>query len=170
MSTTKFNIEKFNGKNDLNIWQLKMKALLIHQVLVEALIGVPATVIEEKKMEIMEKAHNALILSLGDKPLREVTKEKTFATISLKLENLYMTKALANRLYLKQRLYTFKTQTKKSTEEHTDEFNKIIIDIKNIDVNMEDEDKTLLLVCSLPNLYENLSDTLVYGKHSLSLE
>lgn len=57
-----------------------------------------------------------------------------------------MTKSLANKLFLKQRLYIFKMQTGKSIEEHTVEFNKIIIDLENIDVSIKDEDQTLLQV------------------------
>lgn len=37
-----------------------------------------------------------------------------------------MTKSLVNRLYLKQKWYTFKMQSGKSMEDHMNEFNKII--------------------------------------------
>ena len=57
---------------------------------------------------MIEKAHNAIILSLGDKVLRQVSKEKIATGVWGKLEGLYMTKSLANRLYLKQYLYSFK--------------------------------------------------------------
>jgi hypothetical protein len=47
-------------------------------------------------------AHNVLILSpRRDKGLRKISKEKTTATIWLKLVNLYMTKSLANRPHIK---------------------------------------------------------------------
>lgn len=63
-----------------------------------------------------------------------------------------MTKSLANRLYLRQKLYLFKMQIGRSAEEQIDEFNKIIIDIENIDVSIDDQDQALLLVSSLPLL------------------
>lgn len=53
-------------------------------------------------------AHSALILSLGDKTLRKVEKKEIAAVIWLQLENLYLTRSLANRSYMKQSLYTFK--------------------------------------------------------------
>lgn len=31
MATTKFELYKFNGDNDFNMWRIKMKALLVHQ-------------------------------------------------------------------------------------------------------------------------------------------
>ncbi|GJR24349.1 hypothetical protein Tco_0972876 [Tanacetum coccineum] len=54
--------------------------------------------------------------------LREITKETIAAGIWKKLETLYMTKSLANRLYLKKKLYTFQMHPGKSQSEHIDEF------------------------------------------------
>nr|GEX83487.1 retrovirus-related Pol polyprotein from transposon TNT 1-94 [Tanacetum cinerariifolium] len=59
-----------------------------------------------EKATLMKKAYNTLILCLGDRVLREVTKETTAVGIWTKLTSLYMTKSLANRLYLKKKLYT----------------------------------------------------------------
>ena len=70
----------------------------------------------KEKSEMIAKARSAIILCLGDKALREVAREKTAASMWLKLESLYMTKSLANRLCLKQQLYTFKmTESRTAT-------------------------------------------------------
>ena len=108
MGSTKYDIEKFSGKNDFGLWRIKIRAILVQQGLVGALRGesaLSADLSPKQKTKIMEKAHSAIILCLGDRALREVAREKTAAAIWTKLENLYMTKSLANRLYLKQRLY-----------------------------------------------------------------
>jgi len=81
-----------------------------------------------------------------------------------------MTKSLANMLYLKQKLYTLKMTIGKLLEDHLDDFNKIILDLENIEITLEDEDQTLLLLRSLPNEFDNLSNTLIYGRDTLSLE
>ena len=91
----KYDVEKFTGSNDFGLWRMKMKALLVHQGLYEALLG------ERDKKEVLDKAHSAIILNLGDKVLRKVARETTAAGVWLKLEGLYMTKSLVNRLYLK---------------------------------------------------------------------
>jgi len=44
------------------------------------------------------------------------------------------------------------------------EFNKILDDLANIEVTMEDEDKALLLLCSLPKSFEHFKDIILYGK------
>nr|GEX28039.1 retrovirus-related Pol polyprotein from transposon TNT 1-94 [Tanacetum cinerariifolium] len=50
-----------------------------------------------------------------------------------KLETLYMTKSLANKLCLKKKLYTFYMPVGQKNSEHRDEFNKIFLDLANIE-------------------------------------
>lgn len=95
MGSARFDIEIFTGKNDFGLWRLKMRALLVQQGLELALEGeqkLPSTLTDKEKREILDKAHSALILSLGDKVLREVSKEKSASAIWIKLENIYMAK------------------------------------------------------------------------------
>ncbi|GJR06983.1 retrovirus-related pol polyprotein from transposon TNT 1-94 [Tanacetum coccineum] len=122
------------------------------------------------KAELNKKAHSAVILYLGNKVLREVTGEMTTAGVWSKLETLYMTKSLANKLYLKKKLYTFYMPAGRKISNHIDEFNKIILDLANIEVKFEDEDLALLLLTSLPASYEHFVDTLLYGWEALTLE
>jgi len=75
-----------------------------------------------------------------------------------------MTKSLAHGQLLKQQLYSFKMVEYKSISEELAEFNKILDDLANIEVNVGDEDKTLLLICSLPKSFEHFKDTILYGK------
>ncbi|GJT58282.1 retrovirus-related pol polyprotein from transposon TNT 1-94 [Tanacetum coccineum] len=101
----------------------------------------------------------------------EVNKEILLrAGVWLKLETLYMTKSLANKLYLKKKLFTFYMDSGKKLSEHIDEFNKLIGDLANIDVDIDDEDQALMLLTSLPSSYDNFVETLLYGRESLTLE
>lgn len=52
------------------------------------------------------------------------------------LESLYMTKSLANWLFLKQKLYS-----RKSVKTMWMIFNKIILDLEDINIKIEDEIK-----------------------------
>nr|GFD10396.1 retrovirus-related Pol polyprotein from transposon TNT 1-94 [Tanacetum cinerariifolium] len=81
-----------------------------------------------------------------------------------------MTKLLANKFYLKKKLYTLYMSTRRKISEHIDEFNKIILDLANIKVKFEDEDLDILLLTSLPVLYEHFVDTSLYGREALTLE
>ncbi|GJR00341.1 retrovirus-related pol polyprotein from transposon TNT 1-94 [Tanacetum coccineum] len=50
------------------------------------------------------------------------------------------------------------------------EFNNLIGDLANINVDIDDEDQALMLLTSLPSSYDNFVETLLYGRESLTLE
>ncbi|GJZ73096.1 retrovirus-related pol polyprotein from transposon TNT 1-94 [Tanacetum coccineum] len=147
MTGAKFDIEKFDGTKVL-----------------------PADMEAQAQAELNKKAHSVVILCLGNKVLREVIGETTIVGVWSKLETLYMTKSLANKLYLKKKLYTFYMPAGRKISEHIDEFNKIVLDLANIEVKFEDEDLALLLLTSLPASYEHFVDTLLYGREALTLD
>lgn len=93
-----------------------------------------------------------------------MSKEKTALDVWKKLESLYMTKSLANRLYMKQRLYSCKFTDDRGVLDQLDEFNKAVDDLENIGVKLEDEDKAIHLLNALPKSYSNLKDAITYGR------
>jgi len=94
-----------------------------------------------------------------------------------------------NKLYLKKKLFRFDYKKGISMAEHLDDFNKIITDLLNLDVKIDDEDKALddfnkiitdflnldvkiddedkvlLLLNSLPESYEFLITTLTHSPY-----
>ncbi|GJX33500.1 hypothetical protein Tco_0243355 [Tanacetum coccineum] len=140
MTETKFDTEKFDGKNDFALWQVRMKALLEQQGLASSLKELHAATIATYNNFLQKKAYSALILCFGDRVLQEITKETTKARILKKFETLYMTKSLANR------------------------------DLAAINTAISDEDQALLLFTSLPSYYNNFVETLLYGWDTLKLE
>jgi hypothetical protein len=109
----------------------------------------------EEMKEVEKKAHSAILLCLLDGVLKEVANEETVAGLWKKVENLYMKKSLTNRLFRKQWLYTLKMQESMLLCDHLDEFNEILMDLKNIDVQVDDVDQALTLLCSLQDLFDN---------------
>ncbi|MBA0661359.1 hypothetical protein Goklo_005666, partial [Gossypium klotzschianum] len=41
---------------------------------------------------------------------------------------------------------------------------------KNVEVHIDDEDQTMLLLCYLPHSYKSFRETLIYGRDRLSFE
>ena len=80
MAITKYDIEKFIGKNDFELWKMKIEAVLIHQGLEKALLPTQEPTMNasdkqnkefiKKAEEISKKTHSAIILSLSDQVLR----------------------------------------------------------------------------------------------------
>jgi len=83
----------------------------------------------------------------------------------LRLEALYMTKSLANKIYQKERLYMFSMGGGTPIQNHLDDFNSIVIDLESVEVETEDEDKAILLVVSLPPSYRNFKEISLYSNH-----
>lgn len=111
MSGVKTEIEKFNERNNFGLWSLKMEALLTTQSLVEALQGkakLPETMRDAEKDVLMTKARNLILLNLSDEVLIEVGEEKDTAALLAKLQALYVTKGLNNRLYMLKRIFQFR--------------------------------------------------------------
>jgi hypothetical protein len=105
MASNKFEVDKFNGKNNFSLWQRRMKNLLIQQGVHKALLGM------EKKSEKIEndvweemdvKAANAIPFNLSDEVIHNVIDEENAESIWQKLESLYMVKNLTNKLYVKK--------------------------------------------------------------------
>ena len=97
-----------------------MNASLVHQGLDATFSEKVIAKIEERRLaDVTKKTHSAILLSLGDEVLQEEAEEKYAKAVWDKLEDLYLKKTLANRLYLKK---------------HLDDFNKIILELKSIDV------------------------------------
>ncbi|PKI38406.1 hypothetical protein CRG98_041186 [Punica granatum] len=75
MSGSKLEVEKFDGTNEFELWRVKMKMLLIHNELEGAISGInqlTSTLSLAEKKAAMSKALSIIMLSLGDKVLREV--------------------------------------------------------------------------------------------------
>ncbi|KAG8475541.1 hypothetical protein CXB51_032350 [Gossypium anomalum] len=144
MATTRFEIEKFDGETNFNLWQVRMMAILVQSGL--------------KK------------LCLANTVLQEVLMEKTSSSLWKRLETLYATKSLANRLVLKQRLFTFRMNEGELIRDHISQFITLLNDLNNVEVHIDDEDQAMLLLCSLPPLYKSFRETLIYGRDKLSFE
>lgn len=66
------------------------------------------------------------------------------------MKSIYMSKSLTNKLFLKKQLYFLKMVEGLRLSEHLHEFNKIVTQLVSFEVEIEDEDKALLFLFSLP--------------------
>ncbi|MBA0824957.1 hypothetical protein Goarm_021589, partial [Gossypium armourianum] len=97
MAATMFEIEKFDGGTNFNLWQVRMMTILVKTGLKNVVTGKkPENPNEIEWEELDEKALSAIQLYLTNTVFQKV------------LETLYATKSLANCLVLKQRLFTFR--------------------------------------------------------------
>ncbi|KAG6390907.1 hypothetical protein SASPL_148652 [Salvia splendens] len=125
---------------------------------------------DDKWVTLAEKAHSTIMLCLSDDVIIEVANQETAVALWTKLESLYMTKSLTNKLLLKQRLFRLHKQEGKPLRDHLENLNKILLDLRNVEVKVEDEDAALILLVSLLKSYKNFVESFMTGKETLSLE
>ena len=132
-----------------------------------------------KKLEKMEndvweemdaKAASAIRLNLSDEVIHNVIDVEKVESIWKKLESLYMTKNLTNKLYVKKQLYGLQMKENTNLLEHLNKFNMLNTHLLNFGVKIGEEDKAILLLASLPPSYDHLVTTLLYGKETLAFE
>jgi len=96
--------------------------------------------------------------------------EETAIVLWSRLETLYMTKSLPNKLNLKKQLYELRMNKGIAVLEHLNFFKNIISDLLAVDVKIDEEDKALILLSSLSQSYDHIVTTMFYGKKTLILE
>jgi len=80
-----------------------------------------------------------------------------------------LTKSIDNSLYLKRRFYHFQLKKGISIGECMNNYTKLLTDLANVNVVIEKEDKTLVLLSSLLDEdYESFVLSLINGKQILN--
>ena len=103
----------------------------------------PVSMLDENWDEMDLKAASTIHLCLADEVMYNVMDE-VMAT------GIYMIKSLSNKLYLKRQLYCLRMKEGSAVLEHLNFFNRIISELLAIDVKVDEEDKVLILLSSLP--------------------
>jgi len=197
-SNARVEVDRFDGTGDFSLWKVRMlahfgvlglKGILNEEQLLrdppateeEAAVAgrdyhvgiagdfeLPPTV-DPVKFEKSEKAKDLIVLNVGNQVLRKIKNCETVAAMWSTLNKLYMETSLPNRIYLHLKFYTYKMTDSKSIDGNVDDFLKLVTDLNNIGVNVTKEVQAILLLSSLSNMYDQLKETLKYGRDTLSL-
>ena len=156
--SVRFEIEKFNGRNNFEIWKVKMHDLLVQQGVAKALLGKskqPFAMTDDEWSDIDDRALSDIRLCLADDVLFNIMSEKITVGLWKKLEKLYMTKSLTNRIILKRQLYSLRMKEGTTITDHLNTFNTLLVQLDSIEVKFDSEDKAVTLLCSLPESWDH---------------
>ena len=80
---------------------------------------------------------------------------------------------LPNKIFLIKRLFNMKMSEGGSIVDHLNEFNTVANQLSSIGVNFDDEDRALLILCSLPERWNGLvtdASNFVSGSNTLKFD
>jgi len=130
----------------------------------------PSKMEDDEWKDIDFHAKAKIILCLSDEVLYNVMNEKTTTGLWCRVESLYMTKSFSNKLFMKKQLYSLRMKEDMPILQYLNAFNRILSDLLALEVKLEEEDKSVVLLSSLPSSYDHLATTIMYGKETLKLE
>ena len=77
----------------------------------------PASIIEFQRNEMKKMAYSTIFLHFSDSITREYGDSEDLATIWKKLDELFLTKTLPNKIYLLKRIFAFKMDPNKELQD-----------------------------------------------------
>lgn len=119
--------------------------------------------------EIEEWALTTLQVAMGEKVISEISSETTARGIWNKLEELYLTKSLTNRLILLRTFFTYKMKEGTPIKSHLNVLDDLIMKMKSVDLKIDEEQMVMFLLCSLPERYTSFANFLIYGRDTITM-
>ncbi|KAH9706402.1 hypothetical protein KPL70_012195 [Citrus sinensis] len=93
-----------------------------------------------------------------------VKDEECVVTLWRTLEEKYLVKSPENRFHAMSQVYDFRMKLGVTMHDHVSRFEKLLTHLKNLDENIKDEVKAMILLHSLPEEYSHFVTTLIYRK------
>jgi len=128
----------------------------------------PTRVSDEEWKKLCQKAKSTIRLCVSDLVLLNVSGEAMVKALWDKLETLYQSKSLVNKLFLWKKLYNLRMKDGDSVIEHLNAFNNVVIQLASVDIKISDEDKCISLLCSLSYSWDSM--VIAIGSNATTLQ
>jgi hypothetical protein len=117
----------------------------------------PPTRMSKEYWEKLDKrARSTIRLCLEDSVLLNVLGESKAKELWDKLGNLYQSKSMVNKLFLRKKMYHLRMEDGDSMTEHINAFNNLVSQLVYVNITIAKEDKCITFLCSFPESWDNL--------------
>jgi hypothetical protein len=112
---------------------------------------------KDEEWDILDrKALGTIRQSLAVSMDFNISKEKTTKNLMDALDKLYEKTSASNKVFLMKRLFNMKMSEGGSVVDHLNEFNRVTNQLNFVKVDFDDEVRSLLILCSLPERWNDL--------------
>ena len=132
---------------------------------VEGTIKKPSLMTNEEWNKLDRKAIATIRQYLAKNVYFNVSGEKMAEGSWKKFHDLYEKNTASNKVFLMKKLYNLKMKEGASVAEHLNSFNIINNQLASIKIILDDEIRAILLMCSMPNSWENLIVAMITSKN-----
>ncbi|KAH9779099.1 Integrase catalytic domain-containing protein [Citrus sinensis] len=161
----KIDVEKFDGKINFGMWRREVMDALI-QIDLDVVLKNKRHLYDEEIWDRMNEKACGQIRSCLTKEVKYLVKDKECVmTLWRTLKEKYLLKSPENRLHAMSQVYGFRMKHGVSMHDHVSRFKKLLADLKNLDEDIKNEVKAMILLHSLPEEYSHFVTTLIYGKN-----
>ena len=171
VTNTKFDVEQFDGTNNVGMWQCEVLDVLFQQELDVALEESRPEDVDEKDWTRINRLACGMIRLCLSKELKYLFMRETSASKLWKeMEDKFMKKSIENKLYTRTKLYRIQYKPGTTMNDHITRFDSLVTDLLNLDEKVSDVDKALILLASLPDEYEHLIVSMLTGKETITFK
>ena len=152
------DMQKLSGAN-FSLWKSQMEDILILKdwyLPIEGTTKKPSSMTNEEWNKLDRKAIATIHQYLAKNVYFNVSGEKTVEGLWKKLHDLYEKNTASNKVFLMKKLYNLKMKEGASVAEHLNAFNIITNQLASFKIILDDEIRAILLMCSMPDSWENL--------------
>ncbi|GAA0182096.1 hypothetical protein LIER_30322 [Lithospermum erythrorhizon] len=142
MGGKSLKVEKFTGRNSFSLWQIKVRALLKREGLWTPLV----------------------------KPVPNLNLRIWYLSTRRHIQRCCYQWRMTSLLRFLNKTQLLDCGEGTSLKDLLDRLNSILLDLRNIEIKIDDEDAALILLASLPPSYENFRESMTNGKDFLFLE
>jgi len=144
-------IEKFNC-TDFGYWKVQIEDILYGKDLHQPLLGEQLDDMYDHDWALLDrKALVVIRLSLSKSVAHNVVKEKTTTSLMAVLSSMYKKPSANNKVHLMKKRFNLKMAKGASVAQHLNEFNTITNQLSLVEIDFDDEIRTLIVLASLPN-------------------
>ncbi|GBN66128.1 Copia protein [Araneus ventricosus] len=154
----KYYVDQFDGAN-FAVWGRRIESIFVAKNL-DKFLSKEADETKVNEVSACKKAYALMLSFLSDKVLLSLSDENNCARIFQKLKSTYLKDGAVNQILIRKRLAMLKKKKEVSVQEHLNDVNGLVNQLKSCGVKISDMDIIVYILMSLPPEYDSMKSAI----------